>query len=126
MSHTCKAAIVHCIDFRFQSALDQFITKHNLTGNVDRIGLAGGVKRLGEVFEELSMSEDLHEVKDMYLVNHQDCGAYGPLIAKDKRQELKTHTKDLLNAKKLLNEKYPQVHVHTYFLSLEKEFIKIN
>ena len=126
MSHHCRSAVLSCIDFRFQEAINKFILEHNLNGNTDRIGLAGGVKKLGEMFEELSISEDLHQVDDMYLINHQDCGAYGPAVAQDQQQELKTHTRDLLTAKKLINEKYPQVNVYTYFLTLEKEFIEIN
>ncbi len=126
MSHHCKAAILHCIDFRFQEALDKFVKDQGLNGNTDRIALAGGVKSLGEVFEELSISEDLHQVAEMYLINHQDCGAYGPEVARDKQKERETHKRDLSVAKKLIKEKYPQVNVHTYFLTLNKEFVEIN
>jgi len=126
MSHHCQAAILHCIDFRFQEALDKFMAIHKLNGNCDRIGIAGGVKNLGEVHDELSISENLHQVKDIYLVNHQDCGAYGPVVASDPAQEIHTHTQDLLTAKKLIHEKYPQVTIHTYFLTMEKEFVEIN
>lgn len=126
MTHHCQAAILHCIDFRFQPTIDKFLAKHKLNGNCDRIGIAGGAKKIGEVFEELNTSETLHSVKDIYLVNHQDCGAYGPQVAENAEKELETHTNDLLQAKKILNEKYPDVNIHTYFLTLDKKFVKVN
>ena len=126
MAHHCKAAVLNCIDFRFQEAIDGFMKKQGLNGNADRIGIAGGVKNMGEMFQELSISERLHQVEDIYLINHQDCGAYGPEVAKDSKVELETHRSDMLMAKKIIQEKYPQINVHAYFLTLDKDFVEIN
>jgi carbonic anhydrase len=124
--HTCQAAILHCIDFRFQEAIDKFMAERQLNGSCDRIGIAGGVRNLKEVSNELSISENLHHIKDIYLVNHQDCGAYGSQVSAEAEKELQIHTQDLLTAKKIIKKKYPQVTIHTYFLTLEKEFVEIN
>ena len=126
MVHHCQAAVLHCIDFRFQEAIDQFLAKQGLNGNTDRIGIAGGVKNMGEMFNELSISERLHQVQEMYLINHQDCGAYGPETAKDADVELQTHKSDLLTAKTIIHEKFPNVNVKAYFLTLEMEFVEIS
>lgn len=124
-AHHCQNSIVHCIDFRFQEALDDFIKTHKLQGACDRIGIAGGVKNIGETFHEIDLSETLHHVQHVYLINHQDCGAYGPEVSADPVKELEKHTKDLYIAKQIINQKYPEVQVHCYFLTLDMEFKEV-
>jgi len=114
--------MLHCIVFRFQSALDRFIENQGLKGDVDRISMAGGTKEWEKAFYQLEISLRLHEIKKIYLINHQDCGAYGPDVAADKENEWNTHKWDLLKAKVALEEKYPEVEVFVYFLTLDKEF----
>jgi carbonic anhydrase len=121
MTHHCKAAVVTCIDYRFHEAVEKWLKDKGLNGNVDFISMAGAVKDFGMALDELDISKRLHAVKEIYLVNHQDCGAYGPAVAADKKQESKTHKRDLLEAKKMLEYRYPGVKVETYFLTLDKE-----
>jgi carbonic anhydrase len=124
VDHVCSNAILHCIDFRFQEFLDRFIDEQGMGGDCDRISIAGGVKEFGEMFHELDLSEQLHHVKDMYLINHQDCGAYGEAVVSDPREQ-EIHASDLQRARELLVAKYPELRVHLYFLTLEGEFRKV-
>ena len=76
-NHTCKYAVVTCIDFRFQEALEAWINEHCGPGNYDRIALAGGVKSWDAIMDQLRVSKRLHMVETVILINHEDCGAYG-------------------------------------------------
>ncbi|OGJ50876.1 hypothetical protein A2335_00850 [Candidatus Peregrinibacteria bacterium RIFOXYB2_FULL_32_7] len=124
MSHNCKAVIVHCIDFRFQKALNEFLQKNDLIGNIDRISIPGGVKDMKKVLEYVELSVKLHGTKEVYLVNHQDCGAYG-LGEIEFTKEKEIHKKDLEKMKKILSEKIPGLKINILFL-LKNEFAPLN
>lgn len=78
----CKAVVIHCIDFRFQKMLNEFLETPFPKG-FDRIALAGGVKELLEkrkesiIFRNLQISSQLHQPETIVLIQHEDCGAYG-------------------------------------------------
>lgn len=125
MAHTCTNAILHCIDFRIQKHLDRFIKEMKLEGDVDRMAIAGAVKNLGEAFFQLNLSNILHQTKHIYIINHQDCGAYGAEVAANAEKEMATHSADLLLAKQILENKIPGVKVHPYFVTLDGEFVPV-
>ena len=80
--HKCQAVAVHCIDFRLQKQITEFLESKFLRG-YDRIALAGGTKDLLEngensiIFKNLQISFHLHQPKTIVLIQHEDCGAYG-------------------------------------------------
>ena len=49
--YTCEAVAVHCIDFRFQKAISEYLALKFPEG-YDRISVAGGVKNILEQREE--------------------------------------------------------------------------
>jgi carbonic anhydrase len=125
MAHKCKAAVVTCIDFRFQDDIRVFIEERGMGGNVDLISVPGGVKDKELVLGFLELSKKLHDISEVYLVNHQECGAYGPEVAENIAKELGVHRSDLLVVKQLVEEKVSGVEVKTYFLTLDKEFKEV-
>lgn len=120
MAHTCKALIIHCIDFRLQPALREYLENKKLFGSVDVVSIAGAVKDLvrsdqpqsAVLFRQVQISHNLHAIKEVYLVNHTDCGAYGGHEAfLDEQQEISTHTDDLRTARAIIGRAFPGLKV---------------
>lgn len=118
-AHTCQAIVVNCIDFRLRKSLRSFLTSHLDEGGYDRVAIAGAVKNLPFVVEQIAISERLHKIQEIYLINHEDCGAYGAEGTYEK------HKEDLLFAKTILSQKFPKLKIILYYLKLNGEFVKI-
>lgn len=125
MEKQCANAIVHCIDFRFQDFLDEFMQNHALNGNCDRISLAGGVKDIAVMYSEVEISHKLHHTERIYLINHQDCGGYGLDDSLSELEEKQFHATELEKTKHFLNDLLPEVEIEAYFLTLQGEFLSL-
>lgn len=117
-SHTCQAIVVSCMDFRLQKYLRDWTTK-NLKGGFDRVAIAGGVQNLDFITDQVSLSYKLHHICDVYLINHENCGAYGTESTFEK------HEKDLLLAKTVLLQKFPKLNIIPLYLKLDGEFLNV-
>lgn len=116
--HTCQAIVVHCMDFRLRKYLNEW-TKHLAKGGFDLVSIAGSVKDLDYISKQIEISNRLHHIKEVYLINHEDCGAYG------KEGTFEKHKEDLNSAKKVLEKKFPHLQIFLYYLKLSGEFIKL-
>ncbi len=126
---TCRACLVGCIDFRLHESLDRFRMNQELDKEgADFIRVAGVALNLARpknaaardfLIDQLKASHRLHQIKEIYLVNHEDCGAYGFEEVADSAVELATHVEDLRVAKELLGRELPDTKVLTYFLRLD-------
>jgi len=135
-AHRCKACLVYCMDFRLHHSLATFITEQELDeAGADIIRVAGAIKSIAQpkqsrdrdfLLEMLNVSYDLHGVRRFYLINHEDCGAYGLEDVPDSEEELAIHRDDLRSARALLKSLFPDVEVLTYFmwLSGKAEFLE--
>lgn len=119
ISHSCQAVVISCMDFRLRKYLNGWTDK-KIIGGFDMVAIAGGVKNYSFVLEQIDISVRLHRIKEVYLINHEDCGAYG------KAGTYKKHQEDLLFAKKLIAEKYPHLRVSLFYLKLDGKFRKID
>lgn len=118
-SHNTEAIVVTCIDFRLQDFINRWIAQNFETGTFDRVAFAGGVKDLENILKQVKIANDLHHIKKVVLVNHEDCGAYGETGNHQK------HLEDLKKAKDTVSELYPKLDVQLYYLKLDGEFEKI-
>lgn len=114
--HNCESVVITCIDFRFQEYIDKWISENLTPKSFDRVAFAGGVKNLEIILGQIEISKRLHNIKKVFLVNHEDCGAYGETGTHEK------HAEDLNNATKEIKEKFPDLEVKTYFLQLDGTF----
>jgi len=117
-SHTCQAIVVSCMDFRLRKHLRGFTTKM-LKGGFDRLALAGGVKNLPFVLDQVELSYKLHHIDEVYLINHEDCGAYGA------EGTFAKHKKDLKFAKKIIAQKFPKLKIVPLYLKLDGKFVGV-
>lgn len=120
MKPKAESLIVTCIDFRLQISINNWISKNLTEGTFDRVALGGGVKNLDIILDQVKIGNDLHKIKKVVLVNHENCGAYG------KAGNLKKHTSDLKTAEKKINTLYPNLEVEKYYLHLNGDFEKID
>ncbi|MBI2644144.1 MAG: hypothetical protein HYW95_01390 [Candidatus Wildermuthbacteria bacterium] len=125
IQHHCEAVVVHCIDFRFQKRLNEFLAEKFPEG-YDRIAIAGGVKDLvangkeSAIWKNLEISSNLHGPKSIVCIQHEDCGAYGGSSAfGDFAAEQQLQKSELEKAEELLKQQFSQ-QIETYFFTMEE------
>lgn len=118
-NHIAEAIVVTCIDFRLQESINKWIAENFAPKTFDRVAFGGGVKNLDAILSQIKIANDLHHIKKVILVNHEDCGAYG------EAGTLEKHLEDLKKAKKEIKKLYPELEVETYYLKLNGEFEKV-
>lgn len=108
--------VVHCIDYRLQAYLDDWLKSKFGHGNYDRVSLAGGVFDFDTVFGQIHIAKRLHKINGVVLINHEDCGAYGDESTPER------HQADLEKASRKINATFPSLKIETYYLHLDGEF----
>src|SRR3989344_5868878 len=103
MIHTCDALVVCCIDFRFQKFIREFTNERLVGKTFDLVGFAGATKDLATVLKQIAVSVRLHQIKEAYLIHHQD----------------------LVKARSVVLAKYPDLSVYLYYLHLDGKFEKV-
>jgi carbonic anhydrase len=116
MSHTTDSIVITCIDFRFQKFIKDWLDNNLGDHKYDRVALAGGVFDFYTILKQVEISDRLHKIKKVVLVNHEDCGAYGPAGTYEK------HKQDLIEAEKKIEALFPHLDVETYYLHLDGVF----
>jgi carbonic anhydrase len=112
MCDTTDAIVITCIDFRFQQFINKWL-KYVLKDYIyDRVALAGGIFDLYTILKQVEISNRLHQIKKVILMNHEDCGAYGNLGTYER------HQKDLLDAEGVIEKLYPHLDVECYYIYL--------
>ncbi len=128
MSHTCKALLVTCMDFRFHKDIANFAKEQDLEGQYDLYSIAGTQKTFldeathATAIKQVELSQKLHQMTDVYLIAHWDCGAYGGSKAFESDQSQRNkYLEDLQQAKKIIEEHFNGIKVHKYLAILDEE-----
>ena len=116
---SCEALIVHCMDYRLQRYLNDWLDKNPGVGNYDRIAIAGGVLDIYPALKHIELAIRLHKIRKVILVNHEDCGAYG-LAGTFER-----HKADLIEAERKIHALYMNLMVEKYYLKLNGAFERV-
>ena len=114
------------MDFRFHDQIRSFLECEGLLDDgVDIVRVAGVAKNLARsaspgarnfVLEQLHISQTLHGIRQIYLINHEDCGAYGAELVPDDKEEFDLHERDLRQARQLLEGEFPNTEILTYIV----------
>lgn len=136
--HSCEAVVLSCIDFRFWEETADFVRTELGIKSFDFPSLPGAAKAINECTGEdisekcISVPCDLHHVKKIVVINHQDCGAYGgsAKFNGDEEMEQKFHEDELKKAKEKILAKYPDKEIILIYAKLVDageniEFLKI-
>jgi len=116
---TCEALVIHCMDYRLQRYLNDWLDKNPGIGNYDRIAIAGGVLDIYSVLKHIELAVRLHKIRKVILVNHQDCGAYGPAGTFER------HKSDLIEAERKIHALNINLMVEKYYLKLDGAFERV-
>ncbi|OIO13849.1 hypothetical protein COV53_00105 [Candidatus Gottesmanbacteria bacterium CG11_big_fil_rev_8_21_14_0_20_37_11] len=108
------------MDFRLRKGIRKWTIEKFKNKTFDRVAIAGGVKNLPFILDQIELSFKLHHISEAYLINHEDCGAYGD------ENTFKKHKEDLLFAKQIIKQKFPALKIYTLFQKLDGKFIKVN
>ena len=118
-----KAMVLSCIDPRFQPKVFSYLKKKNLTGKYSSFTIAGGsigvtakkFKKWHSTFwENLATSIKLHNISNLIVINHNDCGAAKIVNGNNKFStsiENKIHNQSFKIIKRKLKKKYPSIKV---------------
>jgi len=127
-----EALVLSCIDPRFQRLVFERETKSLRTDKYSAFTVAGasiGVvapafKAWHETFwENLAASVQLHNIKQVIVVNHRDCGAakiaYGDAAVATPAAETETHKNALLTFKAEMAKRQPKLGSQLGLMSLD-------
>ena len=118
-----KAMVLSCIDPRFQPKVFNYLKKKNLAGKYSSFTIAGGsigvtakkFKKWHSTFwENLATSIKLHNISNLIVINHNDCGAAKIVNGNNKFSttiENKIHNQSFKIIKKKLKKKHPSIKV---------------
>ncbi|GAB2949766.1 hypothetical protein GCM10027048_13610 [Hymenobacter coalescens] len=82
--------LLSCMDLRLLDDIGRFMDHDNLTNRYDQFILAGAA--LGAMhkeqwsvalFEHLEVACQLHKVRDVYILEHRNCGAYREFLGEE-------------------------------------------
>lgn len=106
--HKCKALVISCIDFRFISKIRDFLVKEGLKDNYDLITIPGAALSIEKAASSIITSLNLHDPDEIYIFDHEDCGAYGSDNSKE------THEKNLRKANEILLQGNPDKKINIF------------
>jgi carbonic anhydrase len=113
---TCDAIVVTCIDFRFHKYVHDWMKKNHKNMTYDLVGIAGCAKDFKLAKKQIDTSRKLHNIKNVFLIHHEGCGAYGI----DSTRE--NHSRDLIRARDTILSEYSNLNVRLYYVYLDGRF----
>lgn len=127
--HTCKALIIHCMDFRLMEPIFSYLKKRGLVGMCDEVSLAGAIKSIADdpngpvsqtLLKQIELSKALHHIDTVILMNHTDCGAYGGHAAfASLTEEREKHTQDMRAVRNHITSRFPELTVETVLADID-------
>ena len=106
--HTCKALAITCIDFRFVSKTRDFLIKKGFAENYDLISFPGASLHIKNLKEAIQTSVKRHQPKLFYLIDHENCGAFG------NADPFESHVLSLKKAVQFIEETFPSLQTKAY------------
>ncbi len=130
MSQTAKALLLHCMDYPYVHETLHFMKAQGLDRQYDDVGAAGAAKNLVDPYDpsdvdfiirQIEIAKKLHDIQEVVIVNHRDCGAYGTGTFANEQEETERHTKDLRHAAQMISHKVEGLTVRTYLARLNDD-----
>ncbi len=127
---TAKTLVLSCMDFRFVNDTIGFLNK-DYNDSYNKFSLAGAslgynqenFSEWGTTFDKhIELSKKLHNIEEIIVVDHMDCGAYKILYEQSemtKKKEYQLHRENLEKFKKAMNEKHSSLKVTTFLVDID-------
>jgi hypothetical protein len=131
MVHQNDNLVIQCMDHRFHPFVrDHLAEEHNIDlDRTDQLTDAGASKQVveGEFADRSILAKRLHDVKNVFIYDHLDCGAFGGLEAfdNDEQKEMEAHVQSQARAREAISKVLPQMLVRTFVINMDGEVIKL-
>lgn len=128
MATQAKALLITCMDYRFVDAFYKEAHELGIEHSYDRVAIAGDIKNVVRpekpddaelILRQIEISKDLHNIEEVVIISHQNCGAYPSLKGLPEDEEKAVHYGDLLKAKEIIEERFSGLLVLPYFATLQ-------
>ena len=136
-AHKAKAIVITCMDFRLIDDAVRYLDNIGYNNNYDEFILAGASLGYNQkkytawtetLDTHIELAENLHEIKEVIVIDHMYCGAYKIFYNKksiSRNEEIELHKQNLLAFEKSINKKYPKLKVKTLLMDLDGTMVKI-
>lgn len=120
MAHTCKAVIIHCMDFRLIEQTRNWMAGKGILGDCDVVSLAGASKEIADgsegaralLLKQIATASNLHQAGKVILLHHSDCGAYkASYNFSSAAEEKDRQIEDMRKAEEIIKEKFSGLEV---------------
>ena len=138
MKKKYQAMVLSCMDPRFQPIVFNYLKKKKLSGKYSSFTIAGSAigvtarkfKKWHKAFwDNLETSIKLHQIKQLIVINHRDCGAAKIIDGSkifNKPNETKIHLTSFAKIKNKFKKKYPKLKIELKLISLNKKIEEFN
>ncbi|HET7528998.1 MAG TPA: carbonic anhydrase [Candidatus Saccharimonadales bacterium] len=119
--------VITCMDHRYQEFIRQILMdKHGLDiDHVDRLAIGGSSTGVtdGSLMPSIQIAYEKHGAKNVYMLDHLDCGGFGGLEAFDgsEEREAQAHFESLDRATEAIHKVLPELLVVTYVVGMDGE-----
>ena len=126
------ALLLSCMDYRLIDETERYMTGRGLRDKYDHVVLAGA--SLGAIttkypdwgrtfWEHLDIAIQLHQIHEVIVLDHRDCGAYktilGVDLAADPARETTVHAAQLRTLRSAIVQKHSTLGVELLLMSLD-------
>lgn len=129
IQHEVNNLVITCSDHRFQRTMRKILDEKYKVDieRSDRIALPGASKAIadGTLIPYIQTLHLLHYTKNVYVVDHTDCGGFGSLehYGGDEAKETQSHFESLDKAKEAIHNVLPQLVVISFVVTLNGEAV---
>lgn len=123
--------VITCMDRRFQKTIrEQLQEKYQVDiEDADRLAWAGASKAVadGTLIPQVELSHKLHGIKNVYVVDHTDCGGFGGFASHEnsEQKEIASHMDSMARAQEAIHKVLPQLVVTCFVVTLEGETVPL-
>ena len=127
--HNCKALVITCMDFRLVRQTGKYLADLGLENNYDLLSVAGSTKDLvaGDekikdfFFRNINVSCALHSARQVFIIHHSDCGAYGGSAAfASAEKEKEFQISEMQKSEAVIKEKFPQFEIKKIYAIIKE------
>jgi hypothetical protein len=142
-AHEADTLLLSCMDFRLITSVERYMDKNSKHDHYDYIELAGAALGVNNTtypewglsfWEHVQIARDLHNIKNIMVIDHRNCGAYKVLLNQDfpeeatkaqLAEETASHKKQLDLLASAIHTKYPYLGVQTRLMALDGSVLEI-
>ena len=136
-AQNAKAIVISCMDFRLIDDAVHYLNSQGYNNNYDNFILAGAslgynqttYSAWAEILNKhIELAEQLHDIKEVIVIDHMGCGAYKLFYNKNafsENEEIALHKENFDKFRQTITRKYPQLSVKTLLMKLTGEIVNL-